>query len=101
MGVSDIDSANRFGNVRYQIARESVVAGLRGSTVVVELRLDGSVHARFRDHYLSLTELPPPPPKASTAAKPQPRRQPTAVTPAPDHPCRRAYHTMPDGPIYP
>lgn len=91
-----------YHNTRYQIARESVVAGLRGGKVLVEVRLDGSVHARFGDRYLSLTELPPPPPKASTAAsKPKPRREPTAVTPAPDHPWRRDYRDMPDGPIYP
>lgn len=96
------DFTIRFRNVRYQIARESMVAGLRAAKVLVEVRLDGSVHARFRDHYLSLTELPPPPPKASAAAAmPTPRRQPTAVTPAPDHPWRRDYRTMPDGPIYP
>lgn len=96
------DFTIRFRNVRYQIARESVVAGLRGGKVLVEVRLDGSVHARFRDRYLSLTELPPPPPKAgAAAAQPKPRREPNAVTPAPDHPWRRDYRTLPDGPIYP
>jgi hypothetical protein len=64
-----------------------VAAGLRGSQVLVEVRLDVSVHARFRERYLSRTELPPPPPQADAAApQPQPRRRPTGVTPAPDHP---------------
>ena len=96
------DFTIRFRNVRYQIARESMVTGLRGGKVLVEVRLDGSVHARFRDRYLSLTELPPPPPKTrAAAAQPKPRREPTAVTPAADHPWRRDYRTMPDGPTYP
>lgn len=96
------DFTIRFRNVRYQIARESVVAGLRGGKVLVEVRLDGSVHARFRDRYLSLTELPPPPPKTrAAAAQPRPRREPTVVIPAPDHPWRRAYRNRPDGPTYP
>lgn len=96
------DHTISYYNTRYQIARASVSAGLRGDKVIVELRLDGSIQVRFRDRYLTVTELPPPPPKASSpATKPKPRREATAVTPAPDHPWRRDYRDMPDGPIYP
>ena len=40
----------------YQIARKDVCTGLRGAFVRVEKRRDGSVAARFRDRYLSITE---------------------------------------------
>jgi transposase len=39
----------------YQIGRTSITPGLRGATVRVEHRLDGTVHVRFRDRYLSIT----------------------------------------------
>jgi len=87
-----------YHNTRYQIARDSVLAGLRGSKVLVEERLDGTIHVRFRDRYLAVTELPPPQPRAT---EPKPRREPTVVIPAADHPWRRDYRDMPDGPIYP
>jgi hypothetical protein len=40
----------------YQIARKDVCTGLRGAFVRVEKRRDGSVAARFRDRYLSITQ---------------------------------------------
>lgn len=40
------------GNI-YQIARKDIRAGLRGATVRVEKRRDGSIAVRFRDRYLS------------------------------------------------
>jgi hypothetical protein len=43
-------------NKLYQIARKSICSGLRGSDVRVEKRRDGSVAARFRDRYLSVSE---------------------------------------------
>jgi hypothetical protein len=39
----------------YQIGRASIIAGLRGATVRVEHRLDGTVHVHFRDRYLAIT----------------------------------------------
>lgn len=90
-----------YYNTRYQIARESVVAGLRGGKVIVERRLDGSIHVRFGDNYLTVTELPPAQPKASEQEQRKPRHEPTAVIPADDHPWRKGYRDMPDGPIYP
>jgi transposase len=90
-----------YYKTRYQITRESVVAGLRGSKVIVERRLDGSIHVRFRDTYLAVTELPPAQPKVSQQKQRKPRHQPTVVIPADDHPWRQDYRNMPDGPIYP
>jgi transposase len=61
----------------YQIQRGSICAGLRGATVRVERRLDGSLHVRFRERYLGVTacaERPQPaapsPPKRARPAKP-------------------------------
>jgi len=90
-----------YHNTRYQIARESVVAGLRGGTVIVERRLDDSIKVRFRDRYLSVAELPAAQPKASQPKQHKPQREGTAVTPPADHPWRRDYRDMPDGPLYP
>jgi len=92
-----------YDSTRYQIARDSVVAGLRGGKVIVEQRLDGSVHVRLRDRYLTVTALPPPPPKATIEQRPQRavRRERTTVIPAADHPWRRGYQGMRDGPITP
>jgi transposase len=95
------DYTIRYYKTRYQIARESVVAGLRGGKVIVERRLDGSIHVRFRDDYLTVSELPPAQPKASQPQQRKPRREPTVVIPADDHPWRQDYRNMPDGPIYP
>jgi len=52
----------------YQIARKDVCTGLRGACVRVEKRRDGSVAARFRERYLSITECAPRP--KVTSAKP-------------------------------
>lgn len=43
-----------YGGQRYQIARESIQAGLKGRQVRVELRLDGSLAVRFDGKYLDI-----------------------------------------------
>jgi len=60
---------------RYQIG--VVRAGLRGATVRVERRLDGSLAVRFRESYLPVAACPPQPKavKATPAAKPKPVRR--------------------------
>lgn len=90
-----------YDNTRYQIARESVVAGLRGAMVIVERRLDGSIHVRFGDRYLTVIQLPPRQPKVNQRKPRKERGERTKVIPAADHPWRRGYQQMPDGPIYP
>jgi hypothetical protein len=65
---------------RYQIERESIVAGLRGATVRLERRLDGRLAARFRERYLALSScgerpaetVPPPPAPHRTGKRAQP-----------------------------
>lgn len=64
----------------YQIARQDISAGLRGATVRIEKRRDGSVAVRFRDRYLSVSicqqrpKLPVPntPRQARRAPRPRP-----------------------------
>ena len=58
---------------RHQIERESIVAGLRGATVRIERRLDGSLAARFRERYLALS-LCGERPAVAAAPPPAPRR---------------------------
>lgn len=69
----------------YQIQRGSICAGLRGATVRLERRLDGSLAVRFRERYLAIaacavrprpvvasrpSQRPtPPPPKPSAAMR--------------------------------
>lgn len=49
------DYTIRFDGHLYQIAREHIRAGLRGANVRIESRLDGSMHVRFEQHYLSVS----------------------------------------------
>lgn len=97
------DYTIRYLNDRYQIAENSALAGLRGAKVIVEDRLDGSVHVRFRERYLTVTKLPPPPAKgaADQRRKRVAGRERSIVVPAADHPWRRGYQRMAGGPISP
>lgn len=78
------DYTIRFGNRLYQIARAGICAGLRGGTVRVEKRLDGTLAVRFRDRYLTVSECAPPPklvpqPK-QVSAKPKRSRKPSEAS---------------------
>jgi transposase len=54
----------------HQIQRGSICAGLRGATVRIERRLDGSLAVRFRQRYLAHTACTPrPKPKEVVAPK--------------------------------
>jgi transposase len=57
----------------HQIERGSICAGLRGATVRVEKRLDGSLAMRFRERYLAHKACAARP-KTVLAPKPSPRR---------------------------
>ena len=48
------DYTIRFDAQLYQIAHADIRPGLRGSSVRVESRLDGSLKVRFREHYLAV-----------------------------------------------
>lgn len=63
------DYTLRFQGKIYQIARGDVRTGLRGGRVRIEVRLDGSIHVRFQEKYLSIEEC-----------QPQPKQQPVART---------------------
>lgn len=62
------DYTFRWAGRLYQIARASVVSGMRGGTVRVEMRLDGSMAVRYGEGYLK-TELCPAPVKAADTGK--------------------------------
>lgn len=66
------DYTIRFDRKMYQIARESVRAGLRGANVRVETRLDGSIAVRFQRQYLAVS-LCEPRPKLSSPRPVRPR----------------------------
>ena len=63
------DYTIRFQGKIYQIGRADVRTGLRGGMVRIEVRLDGTVHARFQEKYLAIEEC-----------QPQPKQQPVAAT---------------------
>lgn len=74
------DYTLRFQGRSYQIARTSITAGLRGSRVRVENRLDGTVAVQFRGRYLTLVRCeakaqpPPAPGKPPVKSPDKPRR---------------------------
>jgi transposase len=72
----DNDYTLSFDGRLYQVDRADVRPGLRGATVRVEARLDGSLAVRFRDRYLGVTPCPPKPAKPAPppAAVKTPRR---------------------------
>ena len=82
---------------RWGVPREAVCAGLRGTRVEIEQRLDGSHWLRFRNRYLPLVACPAaarsaspsglrPPGLAERKGKPKPQ-----YIPPPDHPWRRPW----------
>jgi hypothetical protein len=60
----------QFDNQTYQIARSDIRAGMRGSCVRVEIRLDACMAVRFGKRYLTVTACQPrpqvPKPKMTT-----------------------------------
>lgn len=70
----------------YQIERDSIRTGLRGGTVHVERRLDGSLAVHFRQRYLAV-KLCAGPPKPAVVRKPPQGR---AAKPAQPSPAMRA-----------
>ena len=85
------DYTVQYRSQRYQIARQSAKAGLRGSRVIVEQRLDGSVRLRRGDDYLQARVLPEPPARQAEAAPTKRAATPrVGHVPAADHPWREA-----------
>ena len=83
----------QYKNKRYQIARESIVAGLRKAKVIVEKRLDGTLKVRYKGEYLEFREAPLESKKKAAEAKAsgRKRKRGTAVKPAADHPWRKPF----------
>jgi transposase len=91
------DHTVSYRRQRIQILKQSITPGLRGGDVVIEERLNGTRHVRFRGRYLRVRELPESasgnaaPPSAEAAAKPSrpAKKTPKKRKPAPNHPWRR------------
>jgi len=78
------DYTFHFVGQLYQITRPDIRAGLRGSQVRIEARLDGSLAVRFRDRYLSVIPCQPPPKAAAKlAARTSPAPPPHQPRPRP------------------
>ena len=75
------DYTIRFEGHLYQIAREHIRAGLRGSNVRIETRLDGSLHVRFQQHDLPVSLCPARPKLAAAKTPKPPRRSPRSTAP--------------------
>lgn len=82
------DFTIQFRNTWYQLKEIQPTTVHKGDKVMMEERLDGTVHIRFKDHYLDAFVLPERPKKARTS--------PTILTthklnwrPPADHPWRR------------
>jgi hypothetical protein len=85
------DFTLRFKNQFFQLAKNQPVRVRPGNHVLVEIRLDGSFHFRFKTRYLNATRIPKKPYRPAFAVRPKPSLKPTRpwpVIPAPDHPWR-------------
>lgn len=85
--VIGLDFTFRYRNQRWQIEKREACATMPKQRIVIEHRLDGSTHYRWRDHYLSPTAVAPTP---STPTAPKPKSVPPPPRPLPpEHPWRR------------
>ena len=90
------DYTLRIHGNKHQIARASIRPGLRGATVRVEKRLDGSLAVAYQGRYLELQECSPAKPVAAT-----PPRKPAQATIASQRtPWGKNYGRMKDIPIW-
>lgn len=87
------DYTIRFENKLYQIQRPDVRAGLRGGTVRVETRLDGTLAVRFQNRYLSVLECAPPP-KAVAVVKTTPQQPKAQAHRKPNEASRRSINGL-------
>ena len=79
------DYTLRFEGQSYRIARQGIRAGLRGSRVRVEKRLDGTVAVKFRDHYLPVARCEAKPSEVATGAQKEKIDRPAPVKPKAKH----------------
>jgi len=94
------DFTIRYKNRLWQIPKSQARGIQPGHRIIVEIRLDGSVHFRFNKRYLDLevievlrpygpSHTTAPPLDRPRAYKKGPRRQPIPPKPGPDHPWRK------------
>ena len=69
------DYTIRYDGKIYQIERQDISTGLRGASVRVELRLDGSLAVRFRKRYLAIKLCEATPKKVEVKAAVVTRKQ--------------------------
>ena len=85
------DFTLRFQNKFFQLIKDQPVRVRPGNTVLVEIRLDGSSHIRFKNHYLNARTISKKPYRPSSTSRPTTLSKPLRARPpipAPDHPWR-------------
>jgi hypothetical protein len=82
------DYTLRFQGKIYRIGRADVRPGLRGGRVRIEVRLDGSIHARFQERYPAIEEC-----RQQSRQQPPVRVKP-AVRHLPSKPCEAARQSI-------
>jgi len=83
------DYTIRFKNKWFQLAATQETTVYKSDTVIVEERLDGSIHIRLKDTYLAYTELPTRPQRVHMKVTALTREKPRWKPPA-GHPWKRA-----------
>jgi hypothetical protein len=73
------DYTFQFGRERYQIQKKSVLPRMRGARLRVEVRLDGTVAARWEGRYVEMARCP-------MRARPEPERAQRPKPPAGSRP---------------
>jgi hypothetical protein len=87
------DFTLRFHNKFFQILKDQPVRVRPKDAILIEIRLDGSTHLRFKDHYLNFKAIPKPPyrPYFATHKGPKLSKEPSAPwKPPKDHPWKNA-----------
>lgn len=84
------DFTIQFKNSWYQLSATQDTTVFKGDTVTIEERLDGTLHIRLKETYLSYTALPkrPKPLRAKITAL---TREMPRVAPPPGHPWRKPF----------
>lgn len=90
------DYTLQFHGNKQQISRASIRPGLRGASVRVEKRLDGSLAVAYRGRYLELQQCSPVPPVPATP----PRKPAKATTDSKRTPWGKMYGQMKDIPLW-
>ena len=83
------DFTIRFKNTWLQLSATQETTVFKGETVMIEERLDGTIHVRLKDTYLAYTTLPARPERIRARVTALTTERPR-VSPPPGHPWRRA-----------